>query len=81
MTIEYKVVRDCDNEFTGEHTCWGVKINGYFWWISINPQGGYSIEVNRADNIRFPPCAIKVCKSLTAAKAWITRNWKFYTGV
>lgn len=81
MTIEYKVVRDCDNEFTGEHTCWGTEINGCFWWISLNPQGGYTIEINQTDNIRFPPRAVKVCKSLTAAKAWITRNWKFYTGV
>lgn len=80
MTIKWEIEHDCDDEFTEEPTCWGTKIEGQFWWISINPDGGYTVEVARAGiPLRLTLRTVKICKSLRSAKAWVTRNWKYYT--
>ncbi len=65
----WNIVHDCDGE-NGEPTCWSKEIlhpnYGRFVWISENVDGGFNVIVDAG--------TLKICKSLTGAKRWVSIN-------
>lgn len=74
MKIVYEIVNEM-NDDQGNPTCWATKINNQFWWIT-EQYNGYVVEMqkHRGGNIS----ALMLCKTLKSAKAWLTKNWKYY---
>ncbi len=62
------VVPECDNEETGEHTCWAVEIKGndknHYIWISKYDDKEYIVEDSHGHNLALN----KVYKTLKGAK-------------
>lgn len=73
MENTWNVVHDCDSE-DGSPTCWTKRIDhptyGKFVWISQYSDEEYAIEVIPVNNIKV----LTVCKSLSSAKRWVTKN-------
>ena len=69
MKLTWEAVTECDDEETGEHTCWSAEINhpqyGRFVWITILANR-YHVEYY--NNGFFKTLAN--CASLESAKRW-----------
>ncbi len=66
----WKPVLECDDE-DGNPTVWAIRIDdekyGRFCWIT-DVGDGFEITTSTRDN------PIMVCKSLSSAKRWVTKN-------
>ena len=62
------VVPECDNEETGEHSCWAIPIKGsdrnHYVWISKYDDKEYIVEDSHGNNLANN----KVYKTLSGAK-------------
>ncbi len=71
--LSWKIIHECDDEDTGEPTCWSAVIDnpmyGKYVWIT-NESNTYNVEV--LDNGEFK--VLKECKSFTSAKRWVNIN-------
>lgn len=71
MKKTWEVVHEMDGE-NGEATCWCREIEhdkyGKYVWITENWDGTYEVEA-RPDGYMI---TLKVCKTLTSAKKWVT---------
>lgn len=72
--LEWEIVHDADDE-EGNPTMWVAVINhplyGKYVWISEYPDGDYHVEVDVGGDDMTTK---KICKSLAAAKRWVTMN-------
>lgn len=79
------VVPECDNEETGEHTCWAISMKGndrnHFVWITKYDAKEYIVEDSHGNNLAKG----KVYKTLSGAKrkaeeiAYIQESEQFFT--
>lgn len=62
-------VPECDNEETGEHTCWSMKMQcnniNHYIWITKYDEKEYIVEDSHGHNLVHPN---KVYKTLSGAK-------------
>lgn len=74
MKLKWEAVLECDDEDTGEHTCWYAEVNhpryGRCVWIGKAAENSFNIEYCTSNNFYI----IKTCKSLTSAKRWVSMN-------
>ena len=68
--LSWKIIHECDDEDTGEPTCWSAVIDNpmYGKYVWITKDDSYNVEV--LDNGEFK--VLKKCKSLISAKRWVT---------
>lgn len=73
MKVKWKVIEEC-NDDDGTPTCWAAQVNsekyGKFIWI-CHTQEGYEVQYCSCTGEDF--FTLKICKSLSSAKRWVTQ--------
>lgn len=68
--LTWQPVTECDNEETGEHTCWAAAIHnpkyGCYVWVTRTYNNMFSVDIDKGGVFT----SLAECKSLISAMRW-----------